>query len=62
MTDMQTTTNVDRTAQGPREGKEEDDITIVIEKTTALLAIEVGAVRLILEARRIALLYWRASQ
>jgi hypothetical protein len=62
MTDMQTTTNVDITVRDPREGKEEDDIPIVIEKATALLAIKVEAVRHILEVPRIALLYWRASQ
>jgi hypothetical protein len=54
--------NVATTVQDPHGGKEEGDIPIVIEKATALLAIEVEAARHILEALRITLLSSRASQ
>jgi hypothetical protein len=61
MSGMESTTSVGITVQDPQDEKEEDDIPTVIEKATALRAIEVEAAHHTLEVPRIALLFSRAS-
>ena len=62
MIDTENTTSVGVTDRDPRGVKEEDDIPTVIVKATAHRAVEVEAVRHILEGLQIALSYSRASQ